>query len=76
MPHRHASTILDGAVIGAQSIVGAGALVTKGTKVPGGSLTSEAPQRSRPLSDEERSNLKSWADKYVIVSREHKKRFD
>lgn len=71
------ATILDGAVIGAQSIVGAGALVTKGTKVPEGSLVLGSPAKVvRALSQEERADLKSWADKYVTVSREHKKRFD
>lgn len=72
-----AATVLDGAVIGAQSIVGAGALVTKGTKVPEGSLVLGSPAKVvRALSDEERSNLKGMAEKYVTVSREHKKRFD
>src|SRR6267154_4420963 len=32
------STILDGAVIGEQSLIGANALVTQGTKIPPGSL--------------------------------------
>ena len=67
------STILDGAVIGEQSIVGAGALVTKGTQVPAGSLVLGSPAKVvRALSAEERASLKGMADKYVIVSREHK----
>lgn len=71
------ATILDGAVIGAQSIVGAGALVTKGTQVPEGSLVLGAPAKVvRSLSEEERSGLKAMAEKYVTVSREHKRRFD
>lgn len=71
------ATILDGAEIGAQSIVGAGALVTKGTKIPEGSLVLGSPAKVvRELSPEERSGLKAMAEKYVIVSREHKKRFD
>ena len=66
------ATILDGAVIGAQSIVGAGA---KGTQVPAGSLVLGAPAKVvRALSDEERAGLKAMADKYVIVSRAHKQR--
>jgi carbonic anhydrase/acetyltransferase-like protein (isoleucine patch superfamily) len=70
------ATVLDGAVVGRQSIVGAGALVTKGTRIPEGSLVLGSPAKVvRPLSDEERSGLKSMAEKYVIVSREHKKRF-
>ncbi len=67
------STILDGAVIGDQSIVGAGALVTKGTQVPAGSLVLGSPAKVvRALSNAERASLKGMADKYVIVSREHK----
>jgi len=70
------ATVLDGAVIGAQSIVGAGALVTKGTQVPEGSLVLGAPARVvRPLREEERATLRGLAEKYVTVSREHKKRF-
>ena len=70
------ATVLDGAVIGAQSIVGAGALVTKGTKIPEGSLVLGSPAKViRTLSDQERADLKQWAEKYVAVSREHKKRF-
>lgn len=70
------ATVLDGAVIGAQSIVGAGALVTKGTQIPEGYLVLGSPAKVvRPLTDEERAGLKAMAEKYVIVSREHKKRF-
>lgn len=60
------ATILDGAVIGAQSIVGANALVTQGTQVPAGSLVLGAPAKViRALSAKERAGLKLWADKYV-----------
>lgn len=70
------ATVLDGAVVGAQSIVGAGALVTKGTQIPEGSLVLGSPARVvRQLSDEERADIKGMAEKYVTVSREHKKRF-
>ncbi|ADE55832.1 gamma carbonic anhydrase family protein [Coraliomargarita akajimensis] len=70
------ATILDGAVIGEQSIVGAGALVTKGTIVPPGSLVLGSPAKVvKQLSPEQRAELKSWADKYVKVSRGHKSRF-
>lgn len=70
------ATVLDGAVVGRQSIVGAGALVTKGTQIPEGSLVLGSPAKVvRPLTREERSVLKSMAEKYVTVSREHKKRF-
>ncbi|MFO8026526.1 MAG: gamma carbonic anhydrase family protein [Opitutales bacterium] len=70
------ATVLDGAVVGRQSIVGAGALVTKGTQIPEGSLVLGSPAKVvRPLSKAERSGLKAMAEKYVTVSREHKKRF-
>jgi carbonic anhydrase/acetyltransferase-like protein (isoleucine patch superfamily) len=60
------STILDGAVIGDQSIVGANALVTQGFQVPPGSLVLGSPAKIvRQLSQEERSTIKAWADKYV-----------
>ena len=69
------STILDGAVIGDQSIVCAGALVTKGTIVPPGSLVLGAPAKViRPLTNEERARLKAMADKYVTVAAQHKLR--
>jgi carbonic anhydrase/acetyltransferase-like protein (isoleucine patch superfamily) len=70
------ATILDGAVIGAQSIVGAGALVTKGTLIPPGSLVLGSPaQVVRPLTATARSQLKAWAEKYVVVAQGHKTRF-
>lgn len=60
------AVILDGAVIGKQSIIGAKALVTQGTKIPPGSLVLGAPARVvRKLSREERAGLKWWAQKYV-----------
>ena len=60
------AVILDGAVIGRQSIIGAKALVTGGTKIPPGSLVLGAPAKIvRPLTREERKGLKWWAKKYV-----------
>lgn len=59
-------TILDGAVIGAQSIIGANALVTQGTRIPPGSLVVGSPAKvKRSLTDKERADLKHWAEKYV-----------
>ena len=58
--------ILDGAVIGKQSIIGAKALVTQKTKIPPGSLVLGAPAKVvRKLTKEERAGLKWWAQKYV-----------
>jgi gamma-carbonic anhydrase len=60
------AVILDGAVVGDQCLVGAKALVTPGARIPDGSLVLGAPAKvARPLSDQERGELKYWAEKYV-----------
>ena len=71
------ATILDGAIIGKQSIIGANALVTKGTQIPEGSLVLGSPAKVvRPLTEEERSlSIKPWAEKYVITAQFHKSKF-
>jgi len=66
------AVILDYARIGSQCIVGAGALVTKGTVVPDGSMVLGAPAKVvRPLTPEERAGLRPWAEKYIHVARAH-----
>ena len=63
------STILDGAVIGEQSIIGARALVTQGAQIPPGSLVLGAPAKVvRALTEQERTGLKRMAEKYVRVA--------
>src|SRR5579863_8119544 len=53
------AVILDGAVVGKQSLIGAKALVTQGTKIPPGSMVLGAPAKVvRKLSPEERAGLK------------------
>jgi carbonic anhydrase/acetyltransferase-like protein (isoleucine patch superfamily) len=60
------AVILDGAQVGAQSIVGANALITQRTRIPAGSLVLGSPARVvRQLSLEERVQIRSWAEKYV-----------
>ena len=60
------AVILDGAVIGKQSIIGAKALVTQGMKIPPGSLVLGAPAKVvRQLTKKERAGLKWWAEHYV-----------
>jgi carbonic anhydrase/acetyltransferase-like protein (isoleucine patch superfamily) len=60
------AVVLDGAVVGAQSLIGAKALVKGGMEIPPGSLVLGAPAKVvRALTDEERAGLKHWADKYV-----------
>lgn len=61
------ATLLDGAVIGPQCIVGANALVTQGQQAPAGSLVLGSPAKVvRPLTPEERASIRYWAEKYVI----------
>ena len=58
--------ILDGAVVGRQSLVGAKALVTQGMRIPPGYLVLGSPAKVvRPLTAKERAGLKWWAQKYV-----------
>lgn len=67
--------VLDGAQIGARSIIGAGALVTGGKKFPPGSLILGSPAKLvRTLSLEEQAGIKSWAEKYVALSRLYRER--
>lgn len=60
------STILDGAIIGEESIVGANSLVTKEKKFPPRSLIMGSPAKFiRKLTEEEVTSLKKSADSYV-----------
>jgi carbonic anhydrase/acetyltransferase-like protein (isoleucine patch superfamily) len=60
------AVILDGAVVGKQTIIGAKALVTQGMKIPPGSLVLGAPAKIvRKLTPKERVSPKWWAEKYV-----------
>ena len=60
------ATILNKAVIGADSLVGANALVTEGKHFPPRSLIVGAPARvARELTDDEVAGLKRAADDYV-----------
>jgi len=62
--------ILDGAEIGARSIIGAGALVTSGTKIPPGSLVLGAPGKVvKALDKKEQAKIRTWAVKYLGVTR-------
>lgn len=66
------ATVLDGARIGARSIVGAGAVVTPRTQIPPGSMVLGSPAKVvRALTEEEQKGLKRWAEKYVHVSAAH-----
>lgn len=66
------ATVLDGARIGARSIVGAGAVVTPKTQIPPGSMVLGAPAKVvRALTEEEQRKLRGWAEKYTHVSAAH-----
>jgi carbonic anhydrase/acetyltransferase-like protein (isoleucine patch superfamily) len=64
------ATVLDGAQIGARSVVGANALITQGMKIPPGSLVLGSPAKIRRTLDlEEQAGVRIWAEKYVRLSR-------
>lgn len=66
------ATLLNRAVIGADCIVGANALVTEGKAFPDGSLIVGAPARLvRPLTDAEIAGLRLSAATYVANARRY-----
>ena len=71
------ATILDGAVIGRDSIIGAHALVTKGAQIPPGSLVMGTPAKVvRALHPEEIADIRHWADHYIDLGPIHKMHFE
>jgi carbonic anhydrase/acetyltransferase-like protein (isoleucine patch superfamily) len=68
------SIILNGAEIGDNTIIGAGSLVTQNKKIPSGVLCMGSPAKVvRELTEEEIKSIKSSAEHYVELGREHKK---
>jgi len=68
------ATILDGAIIGRESIVGAGALVTKNKKFPPRSLIMGSPAKVvRELNEEEIKELYASASRYVEFKKDYQK---
>ncbi|WP_103019143.1 gamma carbonic anhydrase family protein [Salinibacter altiplanensis] len=66
------ATLLDHAVIGRHSIVGAQALVTKGTRVPPRSLVLGQPAEVvRSLTDEEVAGIAEGAERYLRYGAVH-----
>jgi carbonic anhydrase/acetyltransferase-like protein (isoleucine patch superfamily) len=64
--------ILDGARIGARSMVGAGAVVTPRTVIPPGSMVLGSPAKvTRALTEAEQRDLRKWAEKYTAVATAH-----
>lgn len=63
------AVLMNGVVVGQQSIIGAGALLTEGLQVPPGSLVYGAPAKViSSLGQKERSQIKTWAEKYCRVA--------
>ena len=66
------ATVLDGARIGARSIVGANSLVPQRFTCPPGSMVYGAPAKVvRALTEDEQRGLRAWAEKYVEVAKAH-----
>ena len=67
--------ILDGAVIGERCLIGAHATILMNTEIPPGSMVVGSPGRIvRMLTPEEQAGLGSWADHYLLLSEEYKRR--
>lgn len=65
--------VMDGAKIGARSIIAAGSLVPKGREIPPGSLVMGSPAKVvRTLDAEEQASIRGWAEKYMRVTEEHR----
>jgi carbonic anhydrase/acetyltransferase-like protein (isoleucine patch superfamily) len=66
------ATVMDHAVIGTNSIVGAGALVTQGTEVPPRSMVLGQPATVvRELTEDEVASIGQYADNYLRYSAVH-----
>jgi carbonic anhydrase/acetyltransferase-like protein (isoleucine patch superfamily) len=66
--------LMNGVVVGDQSIIGAGALLTEGMRVPPGSLVYGSPAKVvSSLADTERTQIRSWAEKYCRVAANHRR---
>ena len=66
------ATVLNGARIGRQCIVGAHALVPEGMEVPEGSLVVGVPARvRRELTPDERTGLAAQAERYMANASRH-----
>lgn len=66
------ATVLDGARIGARSIVGANSLVPQRFTCPPGSMVYGSPAKVvRSLTADEQASLRLWAEKYVAVATAH-----
>ncbi len=68
------AVLLDGAEVGEESIIGAGALVTEGTVIPPRSLAFGLPAKVvRSLTDEEVGKIRQSAENYVRLAKDYLK---
>ena len=75
--HFIGAILLDGCEIGEECLIGAGALVREGAKIPAGSLAAGIPARViRPLSEKERQALRDGSLRYVRLARKYAKTAD
>ena len=66
------ATVLNGAVIGRESLVAAGTVVLEGTIVPPRSLVAGVPGKvRRELTDDEVAAIRANADTYRMLGTEH-----
>ena len=66
------SIVLDGAIVGTKTILGAGSLVTQGQKLKANSLYFGRPAKwIRFLSEEEIDGLEKWAIRYAKYADNH-----
>ena len=64
--------VLNGASIGADTIVAAGSLVTERMVIPARSLVMGSPAKvKRPLNDAEVASIQEYADNYVRYKKDH-----
>ena len=69
--------VLDDAVVGEESMVGAGALVTPGTHIPPRMLALGSPAKAvRPLTEAELSMLRASGPHYVALAGRHRSSAD
>ena len=67
------ATVMDGAEIGAGSIVGAHCLITKGMVIPPGSLVTGSPGKIvRPLAPAEQKGIEELAAKYESIANRYR----
>ena len=67
------SILLNHVHVGTGSVIGAGAVVTEGMKIPPGSLVMGVPARIvRPVDDGLRARIQSTIDHYVALSARHR----